>query len=157
MTARMIGHKEVIDALKNADKVVNEEGKRFLDELGKWTSGRAKAYTMDAGSVDLGELVQGIHHTTKSVSSGLETTIRPSDAADKYATYVEHGTPPHFPPISALQGWADRHGIPVWAVARKIARDGTEPRWMWRDTFNDLQAKVGGETNRFADKLVGKI
>ena len=157
MTARMVGHKEVIEAFRNADRVVNKEGKRFLDELGVWGSGRAKAYTMDAGSVDLGELVQGIHHVTKSVSGGIETTIRPSDKADDYAIYVEEGTKPHFPPIKALQGWADRHGIPVWAVAMKIAREGTEPRYMWRDTFSDLQNKVDKELRGFAEKLVRKI
>jgi hypothetical protein len=34
-------------------------------------------------------------------------------------------TTPHWPPFSALTGWADRHGIPVFLVARSIAEKGT--------------------------------
>lgn len=112
---------------------------------------------MDAGAVDLGELVQGIHHTTGRASGGWETVIRPSDRADKYATYVEHGTRPHFPPIAALQGWADRHGIPVWAVARKIAREGTEPRWMFRNTVEDLDSRIESTKGDFLVEIVRRI
>ena len=157
MSVRFEGLEEARMALQNADKVVQKEGKRFLDELGVYAAGRAKAYTMDAGAVDLGELVQGIHHETKSTRNGIETIIRPSDKADAYATYVEHGTAPHREPVRALQGWADRHGIPVWAVVMKIAREGTEPRYMWRDTFSDLMDKADRETRSFAEKLVRKI
>lgn len=49
-----------------------------------------------------------------------------------YSRYV-HGdfnetktrTRPHFPPIAALEGWARRHGIPVFALQRAIGRRGT--------------------------------
>ncbi len=34
-------------------------------------------------------------------------------------------TRPHFPPIAALEGWARRHGIPVFALQRAIGRRGT--------------------------------
>ena len=44
----------------------------------------------------------------------------------EYAPYVEFGTRPHAAPISALQGWADRHGIPVGAVWQSIKRKGTK-------------------------------
>ena len=153
----MEGHKEVIAALRNADHVVDREGKRFLRDMAIYGVKQATIHTLNAGSVDLGELIGGIHHTLKKESGDLTATIRPSDKADKYAIYVEEGTRPHFPPIAALQGWADRHGIPVWAVALKIAREGTEPRYMWRDTFSDLLAKVDSEIREFANELVRKI
>jgi hypothetical protein len=44
-----------------------------------------------------------------------------------YAEFVETGTRPHWPPLAALQGWADRHGIPAFLVARAIAEHGTAP------------------------------
>ncbi len=42
--------------------------------------------------------------------------------------YIEYGTQPHFPPIDALEGWAKRHGIPAFLVARAIASRGTFAR-----------------------------
>ena len=42
-----------------------------------------------------------------------------------YAKYVEKGTRPHWPPISAVSRWARLHGIPPFLVARSIARYGT--------------------------------
>lgn len=156
-TVRIEGLDEVVSALHNAGNVVNTEGRRFLDDLGAWTVKQAQAHTTQAGAIDLGELVSGIYYKTTVTPSGMETVVRPSDKADEYAIFVERGTKPHFPPIAALQGWADRHGIPAFLVARKIARDGTEPRYMWRDTLNDLQQKVDSEANRFAVRLVGKL
>lgn len=47
-----------------------------------------------------------------------------------YAMYV-HGdgsaerSAPHWPPMEAIEGWANRHGIPPFLVARSIARKGT--------------------------------
>lgn len=52
-----------------------------------------------------------------------------------YAGAVQGGTPPHWVPISALVGWANRHGIPAGALQRSIAHKGTqahpfmEPAW----------------------------
>lgn len=154
---RMEGHQEVINALRNADKVVKYEGTRFLDGLGQFGSDKAKEYTFEAGAIDLGELFSGIHHTTTSRGNEITTTIRPSDKADEYAIYVERGTKPHRPPISALQGWADRHGIPVWAVVRKIELEGTEPRYMWRDAYNDLVEKTESASRSFAKRLAREL
>lgn len=47
-----------------------------------------------------------------------------------YAPYMELGTgtfvgrPAYFPPVSALQSWASRHGINAFVVARAIYRRG---------------------------------
>jgi len=43
-----------------------------------------------------------------------------------YAPYVELGTRPHFPPISALETWARSHGTSAFLVARAISRRGTK-------------------------------
>ena len=55
----------------------------------------------------------------------------------KYAPHVEFGTRPHWPPLSALQPWARRHGFPkgkrgAAIVARVISRRGTRPKMMFR-------------------------
>lgn len=43
-----------------------------------------------------------------------------------YAIFVHEGTRPHFPPIHAIERWADRHGINPFVVARAISRKGTK-------------------------------
>jgi len=44
--------------------------------------------------------------------------------------YRERGRPPgRMPPVKALEGWANRRGIPAYLVARKIGLEGTE-RWI---------------------------
>lgn len=81
---------------------------------------------------------------------GVEGTVWSSSA---YAVPVELGTAPHMPPVEPLIAWArQRLGVSGadaeragWAVARKIARVGTEPAYMFRDTFeaNEAQIKTG--------------
>jgi hypothetical protein len=150
---KVIGDKAVAGDLRRASSAYDIQADRTLRKAGQFTVGRARAYTLDAGSVDLGELVQGIHAEHRHGVGYREVRVRPSDAADRYAVFVERGTRPHTPPAAALQGWADRHGIPVWAVVRKIAREGTDPRHMWRDTFSDLQERAAN----YATELLNNI
>lgn len=156
-TIEVKGLKEIALSFRQARKIIFDAAEDQLDKLGKWTTGRAKARILNAGSVDLGELVQGVHHVMRRTRKSITVTVRPSDEADKYAIFVERGTAPHFPPISALQGWADRHGIPVWAVALKIAREGTEPRWMWRDTFDDVQGRIGQDVEAIGMRIIKRL
>lgn len=47
----------------------------------------------------------------------------------QHAPYVEHGTPPHWPPIGPLKDWARTvfgSVEPAYAVQRSIAAEGTE-------------------------------
>jgi hypothetical protein len=48
-----------------------------------------------------------------------------------YAPHVEFGTAPHFPPPAALAGWARRHGVNPFLVARAIAKRGTKAHRMF--------------------------
>ncbi len=70
-------------------------------------------------AVDLAQLKGSL---TKSVSKDNATV----GTNDEKAPYIEFGTRPHTAPISALQGWANRHGIPVGAVWTSIKRKGTK-------------------------------
>jgi hypothetical protein len=56
----------------------------------------------------------------------------------EYMKALEFGSKPHFPPLSALQPWARRHGFPAgnagaFLVARAIAARGTKAHHMLRD------------------------
>ncbi len=69
----------------------------------------------------------------KSLHTENEFLHKEVVADSPYAAYVEFGTSPHFPPPDALIGWAKRTmGLKDdeakkvgWAIARKIAREGT--------------------------------
>ena len=55
-----------------------------------------------------------------------------------YIRDLEFGTRPHWPPLSALQPWARRHGFPAgnvgaFLVARVISQKGTKAHHMLRD------------------------
>ena len=60
----------------------------------------------------------------------------------EYAPYVEFGTRPHFPPISALRAWGASHGINPYLVARAIARRGTRARLMLQTAINNNMSNL---------------
>lgn len=78
----------------------------------------------------------------------------------KYGFWVERGRRPgKLPPIAAVAGWARRHGMSPFLVARAIGRRGTRPQpYMWpawqrnetriRDLFREVgrvvSAHLGG-------------
>jgi len=54
-----------------------------------------------------------------------------------YGGFVDMGTRPHWPPVKALEGWARRHGIPAFLVARAIARKGTKETKFLRGAWDE--------------------
>ena len=74
---------------------------------------------------DTRRLMNSITHRVTSERGGLVGRVGPSVS---YGLYVERGTRPHWPPRAPLEGWARRHGMPVFAVQRAIARRGTRAR-----------------------------
>lgn len=90
---------------------------------------------------DTGALREGI--TFKTYERGKDLELRITSHAS-YTAFVLGGTRPHSAPISALQGWADRHGINVWALWWSIKKRGTS---MWSfytygDKANRFQARA---------------
>lgn len=53
----------------------------------------------------------------------------------KYAPFVEMGTKPHYPPLAALEKWANRHGISAYLVQRAIGKRGTKARPFLKPAF----------------------
>jgi phage gpG-like protein len=73
-----------------------------------------------------------------------------------YGPYMELGTRPHFPPLAALQVWARRHGIPVFLVARAIARRGTAPRNYLQNAFDRNQTEIRRRLDSAVSTIVEK-
>lgn len=67
-----------------------------------------------------------------------------------YATYIEFGTRPHFPPVKPLQEWAKRvlrlsdaeAKSAGWAIAKKISERGTEPQPFLRPAIDYTVVKA---------------
>jgi len=65
-----------------------------------------------------------------------------SVSARKPGAWVDQGTKPHWPPVSALRGWAQRHNIDPFLVARKIAREGTQRTGWFTDAIADAEREL---------------
>jgi hypothetical protein len=75
----------------------------------------------------------------------------------RYAFWVEYGRRPgRYPPLAAIAGWARRHGVHPFVVARAIARRGTRPQPFVgpslernRVTLERMFARVGARVTAF--------
>lgn len=75
---------------------------------------------------DTGRLQGSMTHRIEGGGSNLTGKVGPSV---RYGYWVEHGRRPgRAPPIGAISGWARRHGVHPFVVARAIARRGTRPQ-----------------------------
>ena len=93
------------------------------------------------------EIVTDMRKQVPSDLGDLERSIQYSIDKDnlvihmnEYGIYVNDGTKPHMPPISAIEGWARRKGINPWAVAYSIKTYGTEAQ-PFMDDFLDFDNK----------------
>lgn len=74
---------------------------------------------------DTGRLQNSITHSITGSGGNLRGEVGPSV---RYGVYVERGRRPgRPPPVSALAGWARRHGVNPYVVARAIGRRGVRP------------------------------
>lgn len=89
--------------------------------------------------VDMGGLRGG---TVMGVSSRQGSVLGIVGVPATYSPYQEEGTAPHFPPLSALEGWAKRHGTTAYVVCRAIARRGNTALWYARDTARELRQQI---------------
>lgn len=89
---------------------------------------------------DTGRLAGSITHQITGGGANLTSRIGPSVA---YGLFVEKGrgagTPP---PVSAIRGWATRHGINPYVLARAIGRRGTKARPYMLPAFNQNVGRV---------------
>lgn len=107
---------------------------------------------------DTRQLMGSISHQITGSGTSLTGSVGPSKA---YGLFVERGRRPgKYPPIDAIRGWARRHGVPPFLVARAIARKGTRAQPFVepsiernRDRIIALFARAGYQVTLF---LAGK-
>mgnify|MGYP000123764867 CR=1 FL=1 len=153
-TIQIKGLDEIRASFANADSLVARHGRSLLRDVSIYGVKQMQKNILSVGAVDTNELIQGIHYEIKNNFNGISSTIRPNDTADKYAWFMEAGTRPHWAPRDALQGWADRHGIPVFLVQKAIAEKGTKPRKYAERTFKEVKIKTDKEVPRFIDLVI---
>lgn len=67
-----------------------------------------------------------------------------------YSSFIEYGTEPHMPPVEPLIEWAkiklgmdEKEAKKVaWAIAMKIAKEGTKPRPFLRNAIDAVKADI---------------
>ena len=108
---------------------------------------------------DTRQLMNSITGRQRRQPSGVVGQVGPSA---RYGLYVERGSRPHWPPRAPLEGWARRHGVPVFVVQRAIARRGTRARPFLlpayeknRDTVVRLFAAAGARVTSTLATLSG--
>lgn len=95
---------------------------KFIQQAGSAAALEIEGQAKKFAPVDTGRLRASIG-TSIGITNRLQAIVQTNV---NYAAYVHEGTKPHFPPISALEGWASRHGVSARAVAKSIARKGTK-------------------------------
>ena len=112
--------------------------KDFLHKAALTVERRAK----EKAPVDTGRLRASI----TAEYQRLSVMIGPSVS---YGVFVEYGTRPHWPPLSALQPWARRHGFPTGArgaflVALAISRRGTRAQPYMAPALEESKSDIDG-------------
>lgn len=70
------------------------------------------------------------------------------------ALMMERGTRPHWPPLAALETWAQRHGTTAYLVARAIARRGLKARRFLQRALEDNQARIIRLFNDYVKRVI---
>lgn len=127
----LIGDKELSRKLRSsrADAPV----KRFLDRGSIFLQGRARTHA----PVDTGRLQNSI---------GIEepnNRLRSIGPSVDYGEHVEFGTRPHYPPLTPLFGWANRHGgMDPFALQQSIGMWGTPAQPYMQPAADETETHV---------------
>jgi hypothetical protein len=122
-----------VEVGKSIQTAVEEAATEKMNEIASFIFTRSQENLIKNGSVDRGLLL-----ASGSLERGEnEAVIRYSSPT---ALWVEFGTHPHRPPVEPLIGWARRKlglsekeaGSVAWAIASKIAKEGTEAKPFFR-------------------------
>lgn len=122
-SVKVDGEQDVIIALRALDTNARKNVARAVQVSTLNIHRRARRRLTEEKAVDTGRALSSISW----IRVGLDGVVS-VDA--EYGKYIEFGTAPHFPPPSALAGWARRHGMAglEFVIARGIAERGTPAR-----------------------------
>lgn len=133
-------------AWQRAPEIVDEEINRFVIAATARLQGEVQERTPTTHGTLRASIIGDVRRLP---GLGVEGVVGTSLA---YAAAVEDGSKPHMPPVEPLVGWVrQKLGVrgreavsAAWAVARKIARVGTEGHFMFARAFEANQAQIAG-------------
>lgn len=146
---QVIGQEKLQRALRDP-RIISGPLNRFLERASQTVEADAKSNA----PVDTGRLRSSI---SRRIELGQQRALVGSKLP--YARAVEFGRPPgRWPPMSALQPWARRHGFPAgrqgaFLVARKIAFKGIRPRPYLVPALENNRRSIGGFLNQMANDI----
>ena len=145
--------KGLIELQKKMDQMVKDvHGEPILNAMRDSTLQLQRDARIFA-PVNIGRLQSSIVPAIRATPDTVEGVVG-TDV--DYAPYMEFGTRPHFPPIAALQVWADRHGVSAFLVARAIARRGLAPRRYMQRSFEKNKSAIERRFERAIAEIVNK-
>jgi hypothetical protein len=126
VTVKVIGQKELEKAFRQSPKIVRDA----IDPAIRKAILAIQARAITKIPVDRGELRNANVPVFSTLKGVLENRA-------PYAIFVHEGTRPHFPPLHAIERWANRHGINPYLVARAISKKGTKGIPFYDDAVKD--------------------
>ncbi|MEP9372613.1 HK97 gp10 family phage protein [Mesorhizobium sp. KR1-2] len=131
--------------MTQAPDIVIEELTTGVTEASMLAEREIRERTPTSGAGTLRESIGAmpVEFAQEVVRGGVATSL-------PYAVPVETGSKPHMPPISPLVDWVERklglrdkeaQGV-AWAIARKIAKQGTQGAFMFRDGFAAVEPQI---------------
>ena len=139
--------------LKGGGRLLSRPMRRGLERIG----GAGELIAKREVPVDTGDTRRFLTHQVDKKNPPEFVRI----GSDKEVARFVHGdfdetksrSRPHFPPIKALEGWARRHGIPVFALQRAIGRRGTPFHPFLPRTMGKLQGIVRSTMSKVASDV----
>lgn len=131
---------------------------RVLREYGERVAELYKRNLIESDALASEKLLRSVKYVLKVGGKSYEVQLKLED----YWKYLERGTKPHWPPVSAIRQWVrvkpvlprpDALGRKptedqlAYLIGRKIAREGTEGTW-------DLSDAVKAANREFEGKLI---
>lgn len=134
------------DSIESIEEKLRLETDHVLDEMADFILADSQQRIKNNKSIDTGFMAKTANITRQFLRKEI-TYPAP------YSAHVEFGTTPHMPPIEPIKKYLMRKtGMnekeatnAAWAVAKKIAKEGTEPKPFLRPALNAAIAKFGGQ------------
>ena len=146
-----VNKKKVEQALRVAPNKIINSMHDSLTESAIYASNQFKRTLTRHHSIDTGLLRASVSFR---FMNRLKVRIAP---AQKYAKYVEYGTRPHHVSPEHLEGWAHRHGISPYAVAKSIAKKGTKAHPFVDETFAKVEPYAVHNMNKHIKTTVKEV
>lgn len=130
---------------------------RVLEEFGAYFRNLLQDRIIEEDMIASGELLNDLDYVIDAGENEWTVSVKIKD----YFRYVDEGTEPHFPPLSAIKRWIEVKPIYpevddagktptvdqlAFLIARKISEEGTEGRDIWEPTVQEA-------VDQFEDKL----